>query len=221
MRRASAILILAISCLATPRLASATILGDPTLTVGAGRAAVAGEIDLGLSGDFETNRFWIRGDYGFAPNVDGFLRAGIFDGDFGEGGVDASLDGYGFGGGVRVDLLQEKEWHFGGLAQVMYNMGESEVTTPAIPPFIPAMRFEADLDWLEFDVAAAASFRGAGPLVPYGGLKIGLITGDPDTDLGVTLFGGVTYAVNERLLVGGELRIIDDDALGLFVRYRF
>ncbi len=218
MQRVFAALVTVITCLTIPGLATATILGDPTLTVGAGRAAVAGEVDLGLSDDIETNRFWIRGDYGFAPNIDGFLRAGIFDGDFGA----ADIDGYGFGGGVRMDLVQEKDWHFGGLAQVMYNRGEVDIPGFTVGPItIPGQN--VDVDWFELDLAGAASFRGAGPLVPYGGAKIGYITGDDpvDNDLGFTLFGGATYAVAPQLLVGGELRIIDDDALGLFVRYTF
>lgn len=205
-----------------PEVAAATVLGDPTLSVGAGRFALAGEVDLGLDNDFETNRLWLRGDYGLAPNIDGFLRLGLFDGDTDGGfGGDASLDGFGFGGGARADLLQEKDWHIGGLVQMMYNMGEAEVTTPAIPPFIPAMTFKEDVDWLEIDVAGAASFRGAGPFIPYAGVRLGLITGDPDTDFGVTLFGGASYAITEQLLVGAELRIIDDAAIGAFVRYRF
>lgn len=214
MRRAFALLVLVAGLTAVPRAASATIIGDPTLTVGAGNAAVAGEIDLGLSGDFETNRLWVRGDYGLAPNMDGFLRLGFFDGDYGSG----DIDGYGFGGGVRADFAQEQDWHIGGLAQVMYNKAEAEVRTPAFPPFITV---EQDVDWFEFDVAGAGSFRGAGPVIPYVGARLGLITGDPDTDFQITIFGGMSYAITPAFSVGGELRLIDDDSLGLYARFRF
>lgn len=217
MRRALALLVLLAGLAAVPRAASATIIGDPTLTVGAGKAAVAGEIDLGLSGDFETNRLWVRGDYGLAPNMDGFLRAGFFDGDADAGGFgDADLDGFGFGGGVRADLQTEKDWHIGGLAQIMYNKGETKITLP-----FGLGSFEEDFDWWEFDVAGAGSFRGAGPVVPYVGARLGLITGDPDTDFQITLFGGMSYAISPVFSVGGELRLIDDDSLGLYARYRF
>jgi hypothetical protein len=202
--------------LAVPPSASATIIGDPTLTVGAGLTAGAAEIDLGLS-DIETNRLFFRGDYGVAPNVDAFGRVGIFEGDFGL----AEVDGFGLGGGVRLDLQQEREWHFGGLGQLMYFKGESTVTIPGIPGFFPATTFEADFDWFELDFAGAASYRALGQVVPYFGAKLGLVTGDPDTDLGFTIFGGGTFNVNPRLSLGAELRLIDDDALGLFARYRF
>jgi hypothetical protein len=202
----------ALVALAAPRPAGATMVGDPTLHVGAGRFAGGLEAELGVGGDIETDRFFVKGEYGFAPNVDGFARIGFLGGDL-DGGAD--VDGYGFGGGARFTVQRDREWRFGGLGQVHYFLGEAKVTIPFFGSF------EEDFDWLEIEAAGAASYRGLGQVVPYFGLKLGVITGDPDTDLQITPFGGATFAVNPRLTLGGELRIIDDAALGVFARYAF
>jgi hypothetical protein len=147
--------------------------------------------------------------------MDGFVRLGTFEGDY-EGPGDADIDGYGIGGGIKLDLQRQNDWHLGGLGQVMWFSGESKVTLP-----FGLGTIEEDVDWLELDAAGVGSYRALGQVVPYAGAKLGLITGDPDTDLGFTVFGGATFQVNDRLSIGGELRIIDDDALGFFARYRF
>jgi hypothetical protein len=201
----------ALVAVAAPGPAGATMVGDPTLHVGAGRFAAGAEAELGVSGDLELDRVSAKGEYGVAPNIDAFGRIGFFGGEEGP----ADVDGFALGGGARFTLTREKEWRFGGLGQVHYFLGEAEVTVPFFGSF------EEDFDWLEIEAAGAASYRGLGQVVPYFGLKLGLITGDPDTDFQFTPFGGATFAVNPRLTLGGELRIIDDGALGVFARYAF
>jgi hypothetical protein len=213
--RALAAALGALLALAAP--AGATMVGDPTRHVGQGRFAGGVEAELGVGGDLETDRFVLKGDYGFAPEVDGFARLGFFTG---EEDV-ADIDGYFLGGGARFTVQRDREWAFGGLGQAHYFFGEAEVDIPGFPPFIPPQSFEEDFDWLELEAAGAASYRGFGQVVPYFGLKLGIVTGDPDTEFQFTPFGGATVAVNPRLTLGGELRIIDDAALGVFARWAF
>jgi hypothetical protein len=201
----------ALVAVAAPGPAGATMVGDPTLHVGAGRFAAGAEAELGVSGDLELDRVSVKGEYGVAPNIDAFGRIGFFSGEEGP----ADVDGFALGGGARFTLTQEKEWRFGGLGQIHYFLGEADVTIPFFGSF------EEDFDWLEIEAAGAASYRGLGQVVPYFGLKLGVITGDPDTDFQFTPFGGATFAVNPRLTLGGELRIIDDGAIGVFARYAF
>jgi hypothetical protein len=213
----AAVALAALVTAAAPRPAAATMVGDPTLHVGQGRFAAGLEAELGLGGDIETDRFFLKGDYGFAPDVDGFARLGLFTGDEGP----ADIDGFGLGGGARFTVLREREWRFGGLGQIHYFTGEATIDIPGIPPFFPPQRVEEDFDWVEIEAAGAASYRGAGQVVPYFGLKLGIVTGDPDTELQFTPFGGATVAVTPQLTLGGELRIIDDAALGVFARWSF
>lgn len=209
---------------AVPGPAPAAV-GDPTLTLGLGRTAVGGELEHGF-GDVEelgADRFFLTGAYGFDRHMDLYGKLGYFSGSdtvsaFGSS-TRTELTGFTLAAGVRGDLQTQRDWHLGALGQIAYNLGEAEVTT-TVPGFGTSTA-KADADWFAIEAAGAASFRGFGAFVPYGGLKLGYVTGDVDDDFLVTLFGGGTYAINRQWSVGGELRIIDDDAIAIFARYAF
>jgi hypothetical protein len=207
---------------ATPRPAAAGFIGDPTFTNGAGRFSLTGEIDFitdrdldfdGGKGDLESTRFFANAGYGFGSSVDGFVKLGLFNGELDPGGtdIDSSL---GVGFGVKGAFVDRGEIRLGALGQLLYFQSELENSG-------------ADIDWFEIDIALAASFRGLGQIVPYAGVKVSLIDGDiesgPDFEQDDTLglFGGLTFAVSPQVALGAELRILDETALGGFVRFLF
>ncbi len=214
----AATLLVGLAGLAVSRPAEANLIGDPTLTTGAGRFGIGAELDFvldrdidfdfGPDGDLETNRFFATGSYGFLQDLDGFVKLGFFNGD----DIDTGL---GIGGGVRGTFLRQGDWRFGGLFQVLFF--SSELDTP----------FNQDIDWLEFDLAAAASYRGLGQIVPYGGIKLGFIDGeiDPGADFDQDdvfgIFGGASVAITPQFTIGAELRLIDETAIGVYARFTF
>ncbi len=215
-------LIAVLAGLAAPGPAGANLIGDPTLTNGAGRFGIGAEMDFvldrdvdfdpGGEGGVDTNRFFVTGSYGFLRNVDGFVKLGFFNGETSPGDVDIDT-GLGLGAGVRASFLQQGNWHVGGLFQVLYFTSELDTGN--------------DIDWFEFDLAAAVSYRGLGQIVPYGGLKLsfmdGEIDGGPDfsQDTPIGIFGGVSVALTPQISIGGELRLIDESAIGIWARYTF
>ncbi len=219
----AATLLVGLAGLAVSRPAEASLIGDPTLTNGAGRFGVGAELDFvfdhdidfdgGGDGELETNRFFATGSYGFLQDLDGFVKVGFFNGDLDPGSTDIDT-GFGIGGGVRGTFLRQGDWRFGGLFQIQFF--SSELDFPGNP----------DIDWLEFDVAAAASYRGFGQIVPYGGIKLGFIDGDIegadfDQDDVFGIFGGASVAIMPQFTVGAELRLIDETAIGVYARYTF
>lgn len=217
-------LILGLAGLATPGPAEASFLGDPTLTNGAGRFGIGAELDfvfdrdidfdVGPDGGLDTNRVFFTGSYGFLQNLDGFVKIGLFNGEVDPGGVDIDT-GFGIGGGARGTFLRRGDWRFGALAQIMFF--SSELDTP----------FNQDIDWLEVDLAGAVSYRGLGQIVPYGGIKLGFVSGeiDPGVDFDqddvVGIFGGASVAITPNFTAGAELRLIDESAIGFYARYTF
>ncbi len=228
LSRLSAVLLA--SCLAVPagllptRPAEASLIGDPTLTNGAGRFGIGGEIDLvfdrdidfdGGDGDIETNRFLATGSYGFLQNWDGFVKLGLFNGEIDPGGADID-PGLAIGVGAKGSFVEQGDFRFGALAQFLYFT--SDVDTAGSP----------DIDWFEIDLAPAVSYRGLGQVVPYAGLKLSFVDGEVDRPGGdfdgddiLGLFGGATFAVTPQFNVGAELRILDESAIGFYARYLF
>lgn len=205
-----------------PRPAAAGFIGDPTFTNGAGRFSVTGDLDIvtdrdidfdgGGKVDLESTRLFATAGYGFASNVDGFVKLGLFSGEIDNADLDTGLA---LGFGVKGAFVDRGEIRLGALGQVLYF--QSEIDDAA----------GADVDWLEVDVALAASFRGLGQIVPYAGLDLSLIDGEvePGNDFEqddiLGLFGGVTFAVSPQVSLGAELRIIGETALGAFARFLF
>ncbi len=216
----AASLLAALVGVALPRPAEANLIGDPTLTSGAGRFGFGAELDFVLDRDIEldpggdvnldTNRFFVSGSYGFLQSLDGFVKLGLFNGEREDVDVDTGL---GFGVGARGSFFQRGPWRFGGLFQVLYFTSELD-TGP-------------DIDWIEADLAGAVSYRGLGQVVPYGGIKLGLVDGeiDPGPDFEqdnlIGLFGGASVALTPQISVGAELRILDETALGFYGRFAF
>lgn len=216
----AALLLVALAGLAAPRPAAAGLIGDPTLTTGAGRFGFGAELDFILDRDIEfdrggdvnldTNRFFVSGSYGFLQGLDGFVKLGLFNGELEDVDVDTGL---GFGVGARGSFFQQGPWRFGGLFQILYFTSELD-TGP-------------DIDWIEVDLAGAVSYRALGQIVPYGGLKFSLIDGevDPGADFEqdnlIGLFGGVSVALTPQISVGAELRLLDETALGIYGRFSF
>lgn len=220
--RLAAALAAAAALLATPRPAAAGFIGDPTFTNGAGRVSLTGELDFVTDrdldfdpgdGDLESTRIFANAGYGFGSSVDGFVKLGLFSGELDPGGddIDTSL---GVGFGVKGAFVDRGEIRLGALGQLLYFQSELEDSG-------------ADVDWIEVDVALAASFRGFGQIVPYAGVKVSLIDGeveggaDFEQDDTLGLFGGLTFAVSPQVALGAELRVLDETALGGFVRLLF
>ncbi|HEX7124455.1 MAG TPA: hypothetical protein VF406_01605 [Thermodesulfobacteriota bacterium] len=213
----------AAALLAAPQPAAAGFIGDPTFTNGAGRVSITGELDFVTDrdldfdpghGDLETMRVFANAGYGFGSNVDGFVKLGLFNGEFDPGGndIDTSLA---VGFGVKGAFVDRGEIRLGALGQVLYSQSELENSG-------------ADVDWFEIDLALAASFRGLGQIVPYAGVKVSLVDGEIDApggdfeqDDALGLFGGLTFAVSPQVALGAELRVLDETALGGFVRLLF
>lgn len=223
-RAAGALVVVALAGLVglgAPGVADANLIGDPTLTMGAGRFGAGGEIDLvfdrdldfdaGGVGDMETNRLFVTGSYGFLDNVDGFVKLGLWNGEIENTDIDPGL-GIGFGG--RFSFLERGDLRVGVLGQLIYFT--SEVDAPGSP----------SIDFFELDIAPAVSFRGLGPVVPYAGLKFSWVDGDVEgndfeNDDMIGLFGGASYAVTPNVFVGGELRLIDEGAIGVYATFKF
>ena len=223
VHRAPAVIVAAVLVslvgLGAPRLAEAGLIGNPTLTTGAGRFGVGGELDLVFDrdfdegGDVETNRLLVTGSYGFLETADGFVKLGLWNGEIDPGATNID-PGFAIGVGTRISFLERGDLRFGVLAQLLYFT--AEVDTAGSP----------DIDFLELDVAPAVSYRGLGPIVPYVGAKISWVDGDVggvdfENDDMLGIFGGATYAVSRNVLVGGELRMVDEGALGVYASLRF
>lgn len=222
-RRAAPFLAAALAAAAlAPGRAEAGFIGDPTLTNGAGRFSLSAEVDLterdldfdgGADVEIETSRLFVTGAYGFGPSVDGFVKIGFWGGELNPGpDIDNNL---GIGFGVKGAFVDRGEIRLGALGQFGYF--SSELDSPPGP----------DIDWYEFDLAVAASFRGLGQIVPYVGAKLSLVDGEvegggdfeQDDTLGV--FGGVSFAASSQVLLGAEVRLLDENAVGLVARFLF
>jgi hypothetical protein len=206
-----------------PRPAEANLIGDPTLTNGAGRFGVGGELDFVLDRDLEnggsfsmeTTRVIGNASFGLTRNIDGFVKLGLFNGELGDGGNIDIDPGFAIGVGGRASFIERGDLRFGVLAQVLYF--NAELDTGGNP----------DIDWIEFDIAPAVSFRGLGQIVPYAGLKLSWLDGDTDpvgdfeNDDLIGIFGGASFAVSPTISVGAELRLLDESAIGAFVNFKF
>lgn len=203
------------------RPAAANLIGDPTLTNGAGRFGFGGELDFVFDRDIDTNdgglntnRLFATGSYGFLDTWDGFVKLGLFNGEVDPGGFDID-PGLAVGVGTRGSFTNTGDLRIGLLAQIIYFA--SEVDTIGAP----------DIDWFEVDVAPAISWRGLGQVVPYVGVKLSWVDGDIDGQFDFEgddifgIFGGATFAVSDTFTVGAELRVLDESAIGVYARFLF
>lgn len=225
-RRAAlaAALLATVAAVTLPGAAEAGFIGDPTFTNGTGRFSLTGEIDFvmdrdldfdgGGRADLESPRLFANAGYGFGPSVDGFVKLGFFGGELDAGGTEDIDTSLGVGFGVKGAFVDRGELRVGALGQVLYYQSELETSG-------------ADIDWIEIDVALAISFRGLGQIAPYAGIKLGLIDGDIEGDADFEqddifgLFGGLTFAVSPQVSLGAEVRLVDETAVGAFIRLLF
>jgi hypothetical protein len=205
-----------------PRPAEANLIGDPTLTNGAGRFGIGGELDFvldrdledGGTADLETTRIIGNASFGLTRNIDGFVKLGLFNGELSDGGAIDIDPGFALGVGGRASFIERGDLRFGVLGQILYF--NAELDTVGSP----------DIDWIELDIAPALSFRGLGQIVPYGGLKLSWVDGDAgdadfENDDLIGIFGGASFAVSPTISVGAELRLLDESAIGAFVNFKF
>ncbi len=213
------------AALVQARPAEASLIGDPTLTNGAGRFGFGGEADIVLdrdidpgNGGLDTWRFLAIGSYGFTPTIDGFVKLGLVTGEFDAGPGTGNIDidpGLAIGVGGKGSFFDYRDFRVGLLAQLLFF--SAELDTGGSP----------GIDWLEVDVAPAVSYRALGQVVPYGGVKLSFVDGDVDgggdfrQDDVFGIFGGATVALSEQVSVGAELRVLDETAIGFFARFAF
>lgn len=223
--RAGILAFLVAAGLAWPEGARAARLGDPTSVAAPTRFTLGVEyeflerdveFDFPFSGvsetELESQRVFVRGAYGIAPNLEVFVRLGGADGETDAPHVNGDL-GFAIGGGVKGVIFRGPNWALGAVGQLLYfeseNGGEIEV--------------------LEFDLASGVSFA-LGPVTPYAGLVIQVTEGeltragesrDFDQDDLVGLFFGINYVPQPNISLGFEAHLIHETGVSVALEARF
>lgn len=211
--------------------AYAAPLGVPAATTGAGKTALAGEVNVvidrdltGTNGEAESAQVFAKGSIGVDDRLDLDFRIGF--GDFGidssGGNVDAEL-GPAFGAGMRITWasIPDANLKIGSVFQTMRIRAENDTSG-------------ARMSWAEYDAALGAVLDLTGPkdpkqrstqfgLMPYGGLAwSGLdLSGSPAEDDAFGVFLGLAAKAQGDVQFGAEVRLIDQTALSLVASFAY
>jgi len=210
---------------AMPDAASAARLGDPTSVAAPTRFTLGVEyefverdveFDSPLAGaneaELESQRIFVRGAYGIAPNLEVFARLGGAEAETNTPSVNGGF-GLALGGGVKGVIFRGPNWAVGAVGQLLYFESENG----------------GDIKVLEFDLASGVSFA-LGPVTPYAGLVLQVTQGeltspagssDFDQDNLIGVFFGMNYVPQPNISLGFEAHLIHETAVSLALEARF
>lgn len=210
---------------ALPDAASAARLGDPTSVAAPTRFTLGVEyefverdveFDSPLAGaneaELKSQRIFVRGAYGIAPNLEVFARLGGAEAETNTPSVNGGF-GLALGGGVKGVIFRGPNWAVGAVGQVLYFESENG----------------GDIKVLEFDLASGVSFA-LGPVTPYAGLVLQVTQGeltspagssDFDQDNLIGVFFGMNYVPQPNISLGFEAHLISETAVSLALEVRF
>jgi len=204
--------------------AHAAPIGIPAATTGAGKTALGGEVNVVINRDLsgpgnpeaEGSQFLAKGSIGLDNRVDLDFRIGFGDFKVDAANLDSDI-GPAFGAGMRITWasIPEANLKIGSVFQTLRIRAEDNATGNR-------------QSWAEYDAAVGAALDLAGTtdpkqksgqlgLVPYGGLAwSGLdLSGNPSGDDAFGVFLGLGVKAQGNLLLGAELRLIDQSALSV------
>ncbi len=199
-------------------------IGNPTATLGKGKAAVGLDLDFAKrkvkdssgSSDAKTDRYLLNGSYGLGM-ANAYLKLGSVTLKP-EQGSDGSGTGYGIGVKATVHEIPKTAKVGVGLQMMSFSTKHTLTGT------------DITIDWLEYDIFAGGSYLALGELVPYGGLVLSKVdgkakwTGGSSTfneDSTVGIFLGGDFKINDQLKAGAELRLINETSFALSASYMF
>ena len=160
--------------------------------------------------DFKASKAYVNLGYGFADNCEGFLRVGGTHGKFGDSiWIDSEQFDSGsdlaVGGGVKATFFEEGGLKLGALLQGSWAEYQGQLDSPnwTGPDFV-------DIDMVEIQMAAGASYTWEGIISIYGGPFFHFVGGDLDdtvggsiTGLGELLNSEYSWDINEDSVFGG------------------
>lgn len=211
--------------LALPEAVFAARIGDPASVAAPTRFTLGVEYEFlerdvefdsaffgANKAELESQRVFVRGAYGIAPNLEVFLRLGGAEAETDTPGVNGDF-GLAFGGGVKGVIYRGPNWAWGAVGQILY--------------------FESDnggeVDVLELDLASGVSFA-LGPVTPYVGLVLQVTDGELSTagqsrdfeqDDIIGVFFGMNYVPQPNISLGIEAHIIHETAVSIALEARF
>jgi hypothetical protein len=210
---------------ALPDAASAARLGDPTSVAAPTRFTLGVEyeflerdveLDSPIAGaseaELESQRIFVRGAYGIAPNLEVFARLGGAEAETNTPSVNGDF-GLALGGGVKGVIFRGPNWAVGAVGQLLYFESENG----------------GDIKVLEFDLASGVSFA-LGPVTPYAGLVLQVTQGeltspagssDFDQDNLIGVFFGMNYVPQPNISLGFEAHLIHETSVSLALEARF
>jgi hypothetical protein len=210
---------------ALPDAASAARLGDPTSVAAPTRFTLGVEyeflerdveFDSPIAGaseaELESQRIFVRGAYGIAPNLEVFARLGGAEAETNTPSVNGDF-GLALGGGVKGVIFRGPNWAVGAVGQLLYFESENG----------------GDIKVLEFDLASGVSFA-LGPVTPYAGLVLQVTQGeltspagssDFDQDNLIGVFFGMNYVPQPNISLGFEAHLIHETSVSLALEARF
>ena len=210
---------------ALPDAASAARLGDPTSVAAPTRFTLGVEyefverdveFDSPIAGaseaELESQRIFVRGAYGIAPNLEVFARLGGAEAETNTPSVNGDF-GLALGGGVKGVIFRGPNWAVGAVGQLLYFESENG----------------GDIKVLEFDLASGVSFA-LGPVTPYAGLVLQVTQGeltspagssDFDQDNLIGVFFGMNYVPQPNISLGFEAHLVHETAVSIALEARF
>jgi hypothetical protein len=150
--------------------------------------------------------FFVRPAFSVADNVVLYGRLGFLDAD----PLDSGFAG-GFGAQAAFVLPRAPQWSLGAAFDFLF----WDTETPG--------RFGRDVEWLEFQVTPAVSYRipAAPQLSPYAGLAFDFLSGDVDEDDPVGLVFGANLDLPLGLRFDGQVRVVSETGFLLSAGYLF
>jgi hypothetical protein len=199
-----------------PSLAFATSPGNPLLNIGKGRLTVSAEwehtnrtLDLTDESDVMSNRYWLKGTYGFCEwlDVTGAVGGVDFDVTTEQAAGSSSFEShhltFGFSGGLKFRISHNERRNMTILATVNGSHIESEKFVGSSPP--------SDLIWNEVQ-STVAVMKGYGFAYPYVGASYSLVDGELNyersesfRDPGGLLMAGIDFSLPSRYMLSIEV----------------
>ena len=201
-----------------PSLALASTPGNPLLHVGKGRLAVSAEwehtnrtLDLDVESDVMSNRYWLKGTYGFSEWLDVTGAVGGVDFDIstlqnaGSHSFESHHLTFGFLGGLKLRISHNEERNLTFYGSVNGSHYEAEEFVGSSPP--------SDLIWNEVQ-STLAVMKGYGFAFPYVGAAYSLVDGEMRwngqnsedfRDPGGLLFAGADFSLPNRYVISIEV----------------
>ena len=162
--------------------------------------------------DFKASKAYVNLGYGFADNCEGFLRVGGTKGEFDDSiWVDSeefdSGNDLAVGGGLKATFFEEGDLKLGVLVQGSWAEHQGQLDSPnwTGPDFV-------DIDMVEVQMAAGASYTWEGIISVYGGPFFHFVSGDLEDTVGASVTG-----LGELLNSEYDWEIEEDSTFGGYI----